>query len=89
MPMTMPWPTNLFETMVWTNSAKSVKAKHLRESDEVQLLQILEELVVVIARDGLHDDADQHGDGQQDDFHQRDGGEFGKPVRASLIGSAS
>ena len=66
------------------------EGQNLREGDDVELLEILQDFVVVISSNGLHDDADQHGNGQQDDFHQRDGGELGKPVGASrCMGSAS
>ena len=31
--------------------------QHLREGDDVELLGVLQELVVVVAGDGLHEDA--------------------------------
>ena len=80
MPMTMPWPMNLLETTVWTKRAKKREDEDLREGDEVELLEVLEELVVVVAGDGLHEDAAEHGDGEQDEFDDDEGGELGEPV---------
>ena len=82
MPITMPWPMNLFDTTVWTKRASRMKVEHLREGDEVQLLQILEQLVVVVSGDRLHDDAAEHDDGEQDEFDQDQGEELGEPVES-------
>ena len=46
------------------------KDEDLREGDEVELLDVLEELVVVVAGDGLHDDAAEAGDCEQDEFDE-------------------
>ena len=52
----------------------------LREGDEIELLEVLQQLVVVVAGDGLHDDADQHGDREQDELDDHDRRELGEPV---------
>ena len=39
-------------------------AEHLRQGDDVQLLEVLQHLVVVIAQNRLHEHADQHGEGE-------------------------
>ena len=56
------------------------ECEDLREGNDVELLQILKELVMVIARDGLHQNADEHGDGEEDDLDDDNGGEAGEPV---------
>ena len=38
------------------------------------------ELIVVVAGDGLHDDAAEAGDGEQDEFDKAEGEELGEPV---------
>ena len=54
--------------------------EHLRERDHIEFLGVLRELIVVIAGDGLHDDAAQAGDGEQDEFDEAEGEEFREPV---------
>ena len=47
------------------------EGEDLRESHDVEFLEILQELVMVVSGDGLHEDADQHGNGEQDAFPPR------------------
>ncbi len=49
----------------------------LREGDKVQLLEVLKEFVMIVAGDGLHHDADQHGNGKQNEFNESNGRELG------------
>src|SRR5205085_12006018 len=58
---------------------KSV-GEDLREGHDIELLEILQELVMVVACDCLHDNADQHGDGEEDQLDHGDGGEAGEPI---------
>ena len=48
----------------------------LGEGYEIELFGVLEELVVVVAGDGLHDDAAESGDGEQDEFDEAERGEL-------------
>ncbi len=54
--------------------------QHLRQRDQEQFLQVLKHFVVVVAVDGLHQHADQHGNGEQNDFDDGDGRELGQPI---------
>src|SRR5258708_7755209 len=56
------------------------KCQHLRQSNQEELFEVLKHFVVVVAVDGLHQHADQHGDGEQNDFDDGDGGELGQPI---------
>src|ERR1700685_272659 len=59
---------------------KQSEGKDLREGADVQLLEVLEELVMVVTGDGLHEDAYQHRGGEQDQFDDDNSGEAGKPI---------
>ena len=56
------------------------EGEDLREGHDVEFLEVLQELVMVVAGDGLHDNADEHGEGEQDELDDDDGGEAGEPV---------
>ena len=56
------------------------EGENLREGDDVEFLEVLQEFVVVVAGHRLHDDADESGEGEEDDLDDDDGGEAGKPV---------
>src|SRR5208283_1467005 len=56
------------------------KSQNLREGHKIKLFEILQQLVMVVTRDGLHQNADQHGHGEQYQFHDYDGGEATEPV---------
>ena len=59
---------------------------HLGEGDEEELLDVLEEVVVVEAGDGLHEDAADHAGGENHEGDEGEGGEFGEPVRGFAQG---
>ena len=44
---------------------------HLREGDEIELLEILQEFVMVIALDGLREDGAEHDHGEENQFALR------------------
>ena len=48
---------NLLDTMCLDEESEEGEAQHLRQGNDVELLEILQKLVMVIAGDGLHDDA--------------------------------
>ena len=56
------------------------EGEDLREGHDVEFLEVLQELVVVVTGDGLHHDADQHGEGEEDELDDDDGGEAREPV---------
>ena len=56
------------------------EAEDLREGNKVEFLEVLEEFVMVVTGDGLHDNADEHGDGEKNELDDDDGGETGEPV---------
>ena len=79
-PITMPWPTNLFETIVWTNSANSAKPMICGKVTTYSSLKYCSQLVVVVAGDRLHGDADEHRHREQHELHERDRRELREPV---------
>ncbi len=56
------------------------EGQNLREGDQIEFLGILGDLIVVIPGDSLHDHAAHAGDRQQDELHQAEGEQFGKPI---------
>ncbi len=44
------------------------EGQNLGIDDEEEFLEVLAEFVVVVAEDGLHEDAAGHGDEEEDDF---------------------
>src|SRR5580704_5516711 len=58
------------------------KCHDLREGDDEQLLEILQQFEVVIAKAGLDEDAADHRNHQQDYFDKGDRDQLGKPVDA-------
>src|SRR5579864_2737518 len=56
------------------------KGQDLREGHQIEFLEILEQLVVVIAGDGLHENAHEHGEREENEFDDDDGGEAREPV---------
>jgi hypothetical protein len=54
--------------------------EYLGQDHQVEFLCILKELVVVVASNGLHDDATESGDGEHDDFDEAESGELGEPI---------
>src|SRR5579863_171531 len=53
------------------------KRENLREGYQVELLEVLSELVMVVARDGLHHHADEHRESEEDDLDYHHGREAG------------
>ena len=56
------------------------EGEHLGEGDHIELLGVLQKLVVVVAGDGLHEDATESGDGKQNELDKTEGQEFREPV---------
>ncbi len=67
---------------------KENEDEDLREGHNIELLEVLQEFVVVIAGDGLHHDADEHGESEENEFDDDDGGEAGEPVSGLAHGES-
>src|SRR5580704_6502141 len=59
---------------------KKGEGDYLREGHDVELFDVLKEFVVVVTEERLHQNADEHSEGEEDDLDDQDGGEAGEPV---------
>ena len=57
-----------------------MKIEHLRIGDDEKFLEVLGDFVMVVAGEGLHEDAAEHGDGEEDEFGDGQREEFAEPV---------
>jgi len=56
------------------------EAQDLWEGHDVKFLEVLQEFVMIVAGNGLHEYADEHGHGEKGGFDHNDSRESREPV---------